>query len=228
MCQHRLHLVCLADLEEEQKNDVVHVMFKRTVVPGEVLIRWDIWHQLSVHIDHFASLLTLSCSCTMFALCQQHCFRIQFATPITLYPSICVASTPASMPWAHCNQYCCHVNADYHLDMHEISLKAQHSTAQHSTAQHSTATQVENMRGNLAVCREGEHGDNFYVIESGHFKVTKADGGKEKLLFAYHDEGAFGELALMYNCPRAATVTVSHHLISYNIYSHPNQRPGLR
>ena len=67
------------------------------------------------------------------------------------------------------------------------------------------------------MCREGEHGDNFYVIESGHFKVTKADGGKEKLLFAYHDEGAFGELALMYNCPRAATVTVSHHLISYNI-----------
>ena len=69
VCQHRPHLVCLADLEEEQKNDVVHVMFKRTVVPGEVLIRWDFWHQLSVHIDHFASLLTLSCSCTMFAPC---------------------------------------------------------------------------------------------------------------------------------------------------------------
>ncbi len=57
-------------------------------------------------------------------------------------------------------------------------------------------------------CREGEEGDNFYIIESGHFKATKADGDKEKLLFAYHDEGAFGELALMYNCPRAATVTV--------------------
>ena len=28
------------DLEEEQKNDVVHVMFKRMVVPGEILIRY--------------------------------------------------------------------------------------------------------------------------------------------------------------------------------------------
>lgn len=57
--------------------------------------------------------------------------------------------------------------------------------------------------------REGQEGDNFYVIESGHFKVTKAEGNEQKLLFEYHDQGAFGELALMYNCPRAATVTVS-------------------
>ena len=28
-----------ADLEEEQRDDVVHVMFRRPVVPGEVLIR---------------------------------------------------------------------------------------------------------------------------------------------------------------------------------------------
>ncbi len=28
-----------AGLEEEQKDDVVHVMFKRSVVPGEILIR---------------------------------------------------------------------------------------------------------------------------------------------------------------------------------------------
>ena len=57
-------------------------------------------------------------------------------------------------------------------------------------------------------CREGEEGDNFYVIESGQFQVTKVDGDKEKLLFTYNGEGAFGELALMYNCSRAATVTV--------------------
>lgn len=55
--------------------------------------------------------------------------------------------------------------------------------------------------------REGQEGDNFYIIESGHFKVTKADGDQQKLLFEYHNQGAFGELALMYNCPRAATVT---------------------
>ena len=64
------------------------------------------------------------------------------------------------------------------------------------------------------MCREGQEADNFYIIESGHFKVTKAEGDSQKLLFEYHNKGAFGELALMYNCPRAATVTVcycSHH-----------------
>ncbi|KAL0023027.1 hypothetical protein WJX79_001295 [Trebouxia sp. C0005] len=64
-----------------------------------------------------------------------------------------------------------------------------------------------------AVCgaREGEEGDNFYVIESGQFKATKVDGNNEKLLFTYRGEGAFGELALMYNCPRAATVMAESH-----------------
>jgi hypothetical protein len=33
--------------------------------------------------------------------------------------------------------------------------------------------------------------------------------GKEKKVFAYDNKGSFGELALMYNCPRAATVVVS-------------------
>lgn len=58
------------------------------------------------------------------------------------------------------------------------------------------------------VYRQGEPGDHFYVIQSGQFKATKHDGNADKLLFTYHDQGAFGELALMYNCPRAATVTV--------------------
>lgn len=70
-------------------------------------------------------------------------------------------------------------------------------------------TLVYTVKQLLAVFREGQEGDNFYIIESGHFKVTKLEGHEQKLLFEYHDQGAFGELALMYNCPRAATVTVS-------------------
>ncbi|GAB4822236.1 hypothetical protein N2152v2_009282 [Parachlorella kessleri] len=53
------------------------------------------------------------------------------------------------------------------------------------------------------VIREGEVGDNFYLIESGRFLATQ--GGSHK--FTYDGRGSFGELALMYNCPRAATVT---------------------
>ena len=59
-------------------------------------------------------------------------------------------------------------------------------------------------------CREGEDGDNFWTIESGIYKAVKqAPQDGERLLFRYEGKGAFGELALMYNCPRAATVVVN-------------------
>ena len=57
--------------------------------------------------------------------------------------------------------------------------------------------------------REGEAGDNLYVIQAGVYEAIKGAGAGEKVLFRYEDKGAFGELALMYNCPRAATVRVS-------------------
>ena len=59
------------------------------------------------------------------------------------------------------------------------------------------------------LCREGEGGDNLYVIQNGVFEAVKGSGDDEKLLFKYEGAGAFGELALMYNCRRAATVRVS-------------------
>jgi hypothetical protein len=52
--------------------------------------------------------------------------------------------------------------------------------------------------------REGEEGDNFYVIETGVFAASK----EGETVFRYEGKGAFGELALMYNCARAATVKV--------------------
>uniref|UniRef100_A0A1I8JP85 cAMP-dependent protein kinase type II regulatory subunit n=1 Tax=Macrostomum lignano TaxID=282301 RepID=A0A1I8JP85_9PLAT len=44
------------------------------------------------------------------------------------------------------------------------------------------------------VITQGEDGDNFYVIESGVYDIY------------YDNKGSFGELALMYNAPRAATI----------------------
>ncbi|XP_047242625.1 cAMP-dependent protein kinase type II-beta regulatory subunit isoform X2 [Girardinichthys multiradiatus] len=62
-------------------------------------------------------------------------------------------------------------------------------------------------------CTEGEHiidqdddGDNFYVIESGTFNIFVKLEGMEKLVGSYDNKGSFGELALMYNTPRAATI----------------------
>ncbi|XP_016968023.1 cAMP-dependent protein kinase type II regulatory subunit isoform X2 [Drosophila biarmipes] len=52
------------------------------------------------------------------------------------------------------------------------------------------------------IIRQGDDGDNFYVIESGVYKVFIND----KHINTYNHTGLFGELALLYNMPRAATV----------------------
>lgn len=64
------------------------------------------------------------------------------------------------------------------------------------------------------IIRQGDHGDFFYIIDSGKFGVyvrTEEAGagsecfdGEEKIVF--DGSGSFGELALMYDQPRAATV----------------------
>ncbi|KAH9364579.1 hypothetical protein HPB48_006044 [Haemaphysalis longicornis] len=60
------------------------------------------------------------------------------------------------------------------------------------------------------VIKQGDDGDNFYVISSGTYHIYVGDGsgkGGEKLVGKYEGSGSFGELALMYNMPRAATIT---------------------
>lgn len=58
------------------------------------------------------------------------------------------------------------------------------------------------------VIKQGEDGDNFYVIASGKYKVfVKIDGESQaRAVGGYDGAGSFGELALMYNMPRAASV----------------------
>ncbi|OQS05517.1 cAMP-dependent protein kinase catalytic subunit [Thraustotheca clavata] len=53
------------------------------------------------------------------------------------------------------------------------------------------------------VIQEGDSGDFFYVVESGVFDISV----KNEVVFTARTGGSFGELALLYNCPRAATIT---------------------
>jgi len=53
-----------------------------------------------------------------------------------------------------------------------------------------------------AVIKQGDEGDNFYVVDDGVFEVI-VNGNK---VVEIGPGGSFGELALMYNTPRAATV----------------------
>jgi cAMP-dependent protein kinase regulator len=56
------------------------------------------------------------------------------------------------------------------------------------------------------VIKQGDDGDNFYVIDSGNYDIFIGEGDDAKKVGAYSGGGFFGELALMYNMPRAATI----------------------
>ena len=58
--------------------------------------------------------------------------------------------------------------------------------------------------------KEGDDGDFFYIIEEGKYNAMKEDKetNENKVVFTYVNEGNFGELALLYNMPRAASVQV--------------------
>lgn len=59
------------------------------------------------------------------------------------------------------------------------------------------------------VIQQGDDGDNFYVIDSGNYDIyLDGDTGPNKV-GSYDGSGFFGELALMYNMPRAATIKAS-------------------
>lgn len=56
------------------------------------------------------------------------------------------------------------------------------------------------------IITQGEIGDTFYLIEDGLVDVyIKKGGGDEIKVHTYKPGDAFGELAIMYNAPRAAT-----------------------
>ena len=56
------------------------------------------------------------------------------------------------------------------------------------------------------VIKEGEKGTKFYFIEEGEAEAVKKTGGKEEIVYRYKANDYFGELALLRDEPRAATV----------------------
>jgi len=57
------------------------------------------------------------------------------------------------------------------------------------------------------IIQQGDDGDNFYIIDSGSVEVfiESAEEEDSKLVASYEDGDSFGELAIMYNAPRAAS-----------------------
>lgn len=59
------------------------------------------------------------------------------------------------------------------------------------------------------IIRQGDDGDNFYVVESGLYNIFVNTGSGQQMVGKCENSGSFGELALMYNMPRAATIQAS-------------------
>mmetsp|Transcript_102016 Transcript_102016/g.195829 ORF Transcript_102016/g.195829 Transcript_102016/m.195829 type:complete len:403 (-) Transcript_102016:167-1375(-) len=65
------------------------------------------------------------------------------------------------------------------------------------------ALRVENFTDGAVICRQGDVGNKFYIIEEGEAVAMK--NGQQ--VMSYGSGDYFGELALIRNQPRAATVT---------------------
>ena len=62
--------------------------------------------------------------------------------------------------------------------------------------------------GGDTVIKQGDDGDTLFLVEEGAYKCARvmAKGQEPTYLKTYHPGEAFGELALLYNAPRAATI----------------------
>jgi signal transduction histidine kinase len=73
-----------------------------------------------------------------------------------------------------------------------------------------TRSKVNNYPDGSILCHEGEIESKFYILLDGQVKVTKTINNIEQKLLKTLDAGDFfGEMAIIHNAPRAASVTTS-------------------
>jgi len=73
-----------------------------------------------------------------------------------------------------------------------------------------TRSQLVNHPAGTVLCREGNQEDRFYVLLDGKVNVTKTiNNAEERNLKVLEAGDFFGEMAIMHNAPRAATVTAA-------------------
>jgi CRP/FNR family cyclic AMP-dependent transcriptional regulator len=57
------------------------------------------------------------------------------------------------------------------------------------------------------ICREGDQGDEMYIIQAGKVRVSKRFGGKTNVISVLEKSDFFGEMAIVNRIQRTATVT---------------------
>lgn len=67
------------------------------------------------------------------------------------------------------------------------------------------------------IIKEGDDGECMYVIERGTLECMKSISGVEKVVKTCGAGDFFGELALLYNCPRAASVEAKDESVLWQL-----------
>ena len=67
------------------------------------------------------------------------------------------------------------------------------------------------------IISQGEDGAVLYVVDTGTLSCYKKIAGEDKFLKDYHPGEAFGELALLYNAPRAATIIAKTDAVLWSL-----------
>jgi len=72
------------------------------------------------------------------------------------------------------------------------------------------------------VIKQGEEGNHLYIVEEGTLKCTRKEKLKDpncedKFILNYNKGMAFGELAILYNAPRAASIQALTDVILFSL-----------
>ncbi|KAF8817667.1 cyclic nucleotide-binding domain-containing protein, partial [Cardiosporidium cionae] len=75
------------------------------------------------------------------------------------------------------------------------------------------AMKIVDVKNGDVVIKQGDQGEELFVVDSGKLNCTKLfpNESEPKFLLKYGPGDAFGELALMYNAPRGATITAAEN-----------------
>jgi len=81
------------------------------------------------------------------------------------------------------------------------------------------AMEEKRARAGEFVIQQGENGDVLYVVDEGQLDCTKRfkPNEDEKHLKVYQPGESFGELALLYNAPRAASIRAKTDCILWQL-----------
>jgi cAMP-dependent protein kinase regulator len=81
------------------------------------------------------------------------------------------------------------------------------------------AMEIRHYESGASVIKQGDDGNELYIVGSGQLRCTKRFPEKSEEIFLKNYEAGeyFGELALLYNVPRAASITATTPAILYSL-----------